>query len=89
MKLCDKRVLALYFLLRSKFNEDVFNIGEAWEVSRNYFTKKVFMNLFKRLKKLNLIVQLSPMEYKIQDLCSILEESSFRYLSQRSKSSSS
>ena len=89
MKLCEKRTLALYFLLRKRFGSSKFNIGDAWDVSKSYFTKKVFVHLFKRLKRLGLVIQITETEYELVDLCEVLERSITEYLTQRSRSSSS
>ncbi len=89
MKLCEKRSIALYFLLRERFQDKEFDLGEAWDVAKGYFTKKVFLNVFKRLVKLGLATRISTGRYRLEDVCKLLEDVSREYLDQRSRSASS
>ena len=78
----DKREASFYWLLRNKLGER-FNLGEALEVASPYFSKKVALNIMKRLTKLGLLKKVGPQEYELVDLEEWLSERAREYLEAR------
>jgi len=70
-------------LLYRRFGHDSFNIGEALEALKPYFSNKLGISLLKRLSKMGLAEKVGTMEYKLVDLMEWLELKSAEYLEGR------
>ncbi|TRM97639.1 hypothetical protein DJ527_11790 [Sulfolobus sp. F1] len=65
MRWLKKREVIIYFLLFKKFKYDKFNLGEALDVLKPYFSKKVSYNSISYMSKIGLITKLGSLEYKL------------------------
>ncbi|WP_345725206.1 hypothetical protein [Saccharolobus caldissimus] len=65
MRWLKKREVIIYFLLFKKFNYNKFNIGEAFDVLKPYFSKKVSYHSISYMSKIGLITKLNELEYRL------------------------
>ncbi len=78
-----KRELAAYFILYKSFGEETFNVGEALDVLSSCFSKKISLNIIKRLCKIGLIIKVSHNTYKVGNLEKWIESIIEGYLKNR------
>ncbi|ABU81360.1 hypothetical protein [Ignicoccus hospitalis] len=78
----NKREMSVYYLLKKRFG-DRFNLGEGLEVLSPYFSRKVALNIIKRLTKLGLLEKRGNFEYAIVDLEEWLGKRTEEYLEAR------
>ena len=83
MRWLKKREIVIYYLIRRKFKDDKFNIGEVFDLLSPYFSKKVIKNTFSYLVKIGLIVKLDKMEYRAIPFEEYLNDISLKYLKRR------
>ncbi|MEM0363507.1 MAG: hypothetical protein QXH75_06880 [Sulfolobaceae archaeon] len=65
MRWLKKREVIIYFLLFKKFGYNKFNIGEAYDVLKPYFSKKVTNHSINYMSKIGLISKLNEVEYRL------------------------
>jgi len=83
MRWLKKREIVIYYLIRRKFKDNKFNIGEVFDLLSPYFSKKVIKNSFSYLVKIGLIVKLNKMEYRAIPFEEYLNVVSLKYLKRR------
>jgi hypothetical protein len=72
----DKRDLLAYYLLCSFLDKRVWNIGEAIDVlvNRMYLSRRVAYSVFRRLRRLGLLIHRGDLVYECFDFNKYFEE---------------
>ncbi|MCI2414887.1 MAG: hypothetical protein MPF33_06550 [Candidatus Aramenus sp.] len=84
MRWLKKREVVVYYLLYRKFRFDKFNVGEALDTLKPYFSKKVSMSVIKYLSKKGLINSLGNSKYSLVPFEEFLYLTSYEYIKRRS-----
>jgi hypothetical protein len=83
MRWLKKREIVIYFLLYRKFGYNVFNLGEALDVLRPFFSKKVSLSAIKYMQKIGLINKVDFLEYRLSNFDEYIYLMSIDYLKRR------
>ncbi|MBW9140389.1 MAG: hypothetical protein K1T65_01515 [Candidatus Aramenus sp.] len=84
MRWLKKREVVVYYLLYRKFRFDKFNVGEALDTLKPYFSKKVSLSVIKYLSKKGLVNSLGNSEYSLVPFEEFLYLTSYEYIKRRS-----
>jgi len=85
MRWIKKREVVIYFLLYKKFKDEVFNIGEAFDVLKPYFSKKVIINTLRYFSKIGLASKVSEFNYRLNSFEEFLFLFTYDYIQLRNK----
>ncbi|MEM0374285.1 MAG: hypothetical protein QXL33_05575 [Sulfolobaceae archaeon] len=85
MRWIKKREIVIYFLLYKKFKYETFNLGEAFEVLKPYFSKKVIISTLKYFNKIGLASRLSEFNYRLYPFEEFLFMFTYDYLQLRNR----
>ncbi|MFP3217372.1 MAG: hypothetical protein RXQ99_02065 [Acidianus sp.] len=83
MRWLKKREIVIYFLLYRKFGYNVFNLGEALDVLKPFFSKKVSLSAIKYMQKIGLINKVDFLEYRLSNFDEYIYLMSIDYLKRR------
>jgi hypothetical protein len=83
MRWLKKREIVIYFLLYRKFGYNVFNLGEALDVLKPFFSKKVSLSAIKYMQKIGLINKVDLLEYRLSNFDEYIYLMSIDYLKRR------
>jgi len=83
MRWLKKREIVIYFLLYRKFGYNVFNLGEALDVLKPFFSKKVSLSAIKYMQKIGLINKVDFLEYRLSNFNEYIYLMSIDYLKRR------
>jgi hypothetical protein len=85
MRWPKKREIIIYFLLYKKFGTNKFNIGEAFDLLKPYFSKKIVLSSLRYMNKVGLITKLSEYDYRVSKFEEYISLIIYEYLELRKK----
>ncbi|BDC19932.1 hypothetical protein HS5_28220 [Acidianus sp. HS-5] len=83
MRWLKKREVIIYFLLYRKFGYNNFNLSEALDILKPFFSKKVSLSAIRYMQKIGLINNINFLEYRLSNFDDYVYLMSIDYLKRR------